>query len=813
MKTSSELEPGALYRRCDPQAFTFRTTAEVEDVTETVGQPRAVAAVEFAIGIASDGYNIFALGAPGTGKLTLVRQALGAHAKIRPVPPDLCYVHNFDEPHKPRLLELPAGTGAALRRDLDHLAEELHPAIAGALEGEEYQRRRLAIEQEIKDRPQQELEAIGERAKREGLALLHTPVGLAVAGRPDGEVLTDEELQKLPAEERERLQARIQAFEEELQKTIRQLPRWIRERRERLRELSREVTELVVTHLMEDVRGKYESLPHVREHLAAVQRDVIEHAQETVEPEEALPDALLEALRRSGFAGGGGPASLRRYRVNVLVDNSGLTGAPVVYEDNPTYDNLIGRIEHAAQFGALVTGFHLIKAGALHRASGGYLVLEAHKLLRAPYAWEALKRALQSRRLRIESLGQALSLVSTVSLEPEPARLDVQVVLLGEPLLYYLLYHLDPDFGELFKVAADFDDQMEATPEGQRRYAHLIANLARREGLRPFDHNAVARLVEHSARLAGHQQKLSTRIAAMLDLLREAHYWAGQAGTEVATAAHVQQAIDAQVHRSDRLRERVYEEIARGTILIDTEGAKAGQVNSLSIVSLGTFAFARPTRITARVRLGQGDVIDIEREVELGGPIHSKGILILAGYLGSRYTVERPLSLHASLVSEQSYAGVEGDSASAAELFALLSAIAGVPIKQNLGVTGSVNQHGQVQAVGAINEKIEGFFDVCRARGLTGEHGVVVPAANVQHLMLRQDVIDAVAARRFHVYAIETVDQGIELLTGMPAPDRDAAGQYPEGSFNWLVESRLVEFAEKWQAFGAPASASRIASF
>ncbi len=803
--SAKELHPHGLYRRCDPAKFAFHTTADLEDLTDVVGQPRAVAALEFATGIRPDGYNVFAHGSPGTGKQTLVLQSLRRRAATRPVPPDLCYVHNFDDPRKPRLLELPPGMGVALRRDLERLVEDLRTAIANALESEDYQQRRQGIDTEVKQRPETALQELGERASKAGLALARTPHGFVVAATRDGQVLTDEAFRAVPEEEQRRLQEKIEAFEAEVEKTVSQFPRWLRERRDRLRALRSEITGRTVEHLMEETYGTYAALPSVRQHLDAIRQDVIEHAEELAESRTSVPEALLEAFPQA-FAS---RSSARRYRVNVLVDNGQGTGAPVISEDNPTYDNLIGRLEHAAQFGALVTDFTLIKAGALHRASGGYLVLEAHKLLRAPYAWEALKRTLQSRRVRVESLGEALGLISTVSVEPEPARLDVQVVLLGEPLLYYLLCALDPDFAELFKVTADFDDQIDATDDNILRYAQLIATLVRQEDLRPFDRTAVARTLEHSARLAGHQDKLSARIAVIVDLLREADYCAAQAGAAVATAEHIQRALDAQVHRADRLRQRLHEEIARQTIMIDTEGAKVGQVNGLSLATLGSFAFGRPTRITARVRMGRGDVVDIEREVELGGPVHSKGVLILAAYLGARYAPNRPLALSASLVFEQSYAAVEGDSASAAELFALLSAIADVPIRQGLAVTGSVNQHGEIQVVGNVNEKIEGFFDVCRAPGLTGEQGVIIPAGNAQHLMLRQDVVDSVAAGQFHIYPVRTADDGLELLTGLPAAEREPpAGQYPEGSFNRLVEDRLLALAEALQAFGAGAAAA-----
>jgi lon-related putative ATP-dependent protease len=431
--------------------------------------------------------------------------------------------------------------------------------------------------------------------------------------------------------------------------------------------------------------------------------------------------------------------------------------------------------------GALLTDFNLIKPGALHKANGGYLILDIRKVLLQPYAWEGLKRAMQAGQIRIESVGQMLSLISTVSLEPEPIPLDVKVALFGDRLLYYLLWHLDPEFGELFKVEADFEEQMDRDGKNQLLYAQLIGTLARKDELRPFDRGAVARAIEHSARMVGDAEKLSTQMRNITDLLREADYWAGETGNGAVTAADVQRAIDAQIYRSDRLQERVQEAILRETILIDTEGEEISQVNGLSVIQLGNFSFGRPTRITARVRLGKGEVVDIEREVELGGPIHSKGVLILSGFLGARYAGERPLSLSASLVFEQSYGGVEGDSASSAELYALLSAIAEVPIKQSMAVTGSVNQHGQVQAIGGVNEKIEGFFDVCKARGLTGEQGVLIPVSNVKHLMLRQDVVKAVDAGQFHIYPVEMVDQGIEILTGVPAGERDEEGELSGG--------------------------------
>jgi lon-related putative ATP-dependent protease len=685
---------------------------------------------------------------------------------------------------------------------MERLVEELRASLSAAFETDQYRTRRQEIEESFKERQEKALHEVQQQGQTRGIALLHTPVGLAFAPMRAGEVISPEEFQKLPAPEQERVQAEVVALQEALQRALHQLPQWERERRTQVKELTREVAMSVVDHLMEELRPAYTALSGVVAYLNAVQQDVIEHVDDFLSPREPPPFAPVDGGPPSPQAA---PPSFRRYQVNVLVDHTAGQGAPIVYEDLPTVHNLMGRSEHLPQMGALVTDFTLIKPGALHRANGGYLLLDARNVLLQPFAWEELKRALRAHELRIEWLGQMLNPISTVSLEPEPIPLAAKVVLLGEPMLYYQLYQADPEFGELFKVAADFEEQMDRTPADEWLYARLIATLARCQGLRPLDRAAVARVIEQSARLSGDAEKLSTRIQSIVDLLREADYWAGEEGHSLVGATDVQRAIEAQVHRADRLRERMQEEIQRGTILIDTQGSTVGQVNGLSVISLGQLAFGRPSRITARVRLGRGEVLDIEREVALGGPLHSKGVLILAGFLGGRYAGDRPLSLSASLVFEQSYSGVEGDSASSAELYALLSALAEAPIRQSLAVTGSVNQHGQVQPIGGVNEKIEGFFEVCRARRLTGEQGVLIPASNVKHLMLHHDVVEAVAAGRFRIYPVETIDQGIEVLTGIPAGERDATGHFPQGSINQRVEARLMALADARQAFGLPA--------
>jgi lon-related putative ATP-dependent protease len=795
------LNPKDLYRSCDPNQFTFETTADLEDLTEIIGQARAVEAIHFGTSIQQEGYNLFAIGSPETAKQAVIRQFLKGKAVTEPTPSDWCYVNNFSQPHKPHALRLPPGQGIILRRDVEQLVEELRTTIPAVFESENYRTRKQVIEEEFKERQDKAFKELEQQAKERGIALLQTPLGLAFAPMRKDRVLNPEEFQRLPESERKRIESEVAALQEQLQDIIRKIPQWEREIREKIKALNREMVIFAVGHLIDELRKKYTALPEVVNYLNALQQDIINNAEDFLRRPEEMSTFIN--IPESRFLTGA--SAFRRYQVNVIVDHSTTQGAPVVYEDYPTYQNLVGRIEHISQLGTLVTDFNLIKPGALHRANGGYLMLDAHKVLTQPFAWEGLKRVLRARKIHMASLGQMLDLVSTLSLEPEPIPLNVKVVLLGDQLLYYLLCQFDPEFNELFKVVVDFEERMDRTLENNLLYARLIGTLARKEGLRPLERGAVARVIEHSARIVGDAEKLSTHIRRITDLLREANYWAEAAGHTIVNAIDVQRAIDAQIRRVDRIRERIQEEIQRGTILIDTEGEKIGQINGLSVIDLGQFAFGRPSRITARVRLGKGEVIDIEREVELGGPIHSKGVLILSSFLSTRYAVDKPLSLSASLVFEQSYNGVEGDSASSAELYVLLSALAEVPIRQSLAVTGSVNQHGQVQAIGGVNEKIEGFFDICKARGLTGKQGVLIPASNVKHLMLRQDVVEAAAAGKFHIYPIETVDEGIEILTGIPAGERDETGNFPEGSINQRVEARLIALAEKRMALAASA--------
>lgn len=800
------LTPDRLARRTDPAAFSFVTTADLPPLDEIVGQDRAIEALVFGVEIQQPGFNLYAMGPEGIGKYSLVRQVLLARAATEPVPPDWCYVHNFADPRRPRALTLPAGEGRRFRDRISQLDRELRAAIPAAFESEEYRNRREAAETALKERRDGALLDFERRAAGRDITLLRTPIGVGLAAQRDGRILERSDVDKLPAAERERLATATRELEEELGELVqRTFPGWEREARTAIRAAGEEVTRRAVGHLIDEVRAGHPHDPAVLAYLDALEADVVANAEEflaAAQPPEAR--AALAARLEDGTI-------FRRYQVNLLVDHRESMGAPVVFEDLPTQPNLLGRVEHAAQFGALVTDFTLIRSGALHRANGGYLVMDARRLLTQPFAWEELKRALRASEIRIESLGDRLGL-STVSLEPEPIPLRSKVVLVGDRTVYYLLAELDPDFLELFKVQVDFDEEVPRRPDTEQRYARLLGTIAARGGLRPLEPGAVAAVVDQAARLAGDAERLSTHMRRVTDLVREADDRAGKAGHDRVSAADVEEAVAAALHRASRIQERALREIERGTMLVATRGEAVGVVNGLSVVTLGEAAFGRPTRISASVRLGDGELIDVEREVNLGGPIHSKGVLILGGFLGARYGRTRPLSLRASLVFEQSYGGVEGDSASMAEACALLSAVAEMPLRQSIAITGSMNQAGEAQPIGGVNEKIEGFFDVCAIRGLDGSHGVIIPTANLPNLMLRAEVVAAVTEGRFAIWAVRTIDEALSLLTDLPAGERQADGTYPHGSANSKVEAGLDTLLERALLFAARAGVAKAGS-
>ena len=794
--TVTELSPADLRRPCAPERFDFETTDELPVLTDFIGQERAMRAVDFGAGIASHGFNIYALGLPGSGKTTLIRKFLEKIAADEPTPDDWCYVNNFEDPHAPRALRLPAGQGVTLRQDMEELIERCRQDIPRAFESEEYERAKEQITQSYQEQQNQELEALQARLQKHNFALIKVPGGLVLTPAVEGRPLKDRDLEKLTDEERERVQKLRERLEKEVERGLRRLRDMEEAMRQELKQLTQETALRAIGHLIADLSAKYADTPQVVDYFDSVQADILANVDDFRGEKTSEGPTIMGMplpIRTSPFT---------RYQVNVLVDHSNTQGAPVVVETNPTYHNLVGRIEHHAFMGAVATDHTMIKPGALHRANGGYLVLPVREVLINYQSWEALKRSLKDRSIRIEELGAQLSLVSTITLEPETIPLDTKIVLIGSPLLYYLLHTYDEDFQKLFKVKADFAIQMDRTPETEKQYALFVRTICQEHNLLPFDRGAVARIIEHSSRMVEHQDKLSTRFGEIADLVHEANFWATRRlaqdhdQAQTVTADDVERAIREKTFRSNLVEERIQEIIVEGTVRIDTTGAVVGQVNGLSLITLGDYIFGRPSRVTASTYAGKAGVVNIEREVELSGPIHSKGVLILASYLGHKYAQRQPLTLSASLVFEQSYSGVEGDSASSTELYALLSSLSGYPIKQNIAVTGSVDQHGRVQPIGGVNQKIEGFFDICKAKGLTGDQGVIIPAANVRHLMLRQDVVEAVAQGQFHIWPVHTIDEGIALLTGRPAGEADENGVYPEGSVNRAVADRLAEMAK-----------------
>lgn len=788
------LPPDRLYRHADLSKLSFETTADLARLPGLAEQSRARDAIMFGTGIDARGFNIFVIGSPSARMTSSVRALLEDAARARPEPLDWVYVNNFSAPHRPKALSLPAGRAPAFQKAVHDLIEDLKVSLPAIFEGEDYQKRRSAIEQSIRSKGEGAFAEFQQKAEANHLAVLRTPMGFALAPTKDGKIVTPEEFHGWPEAEQQAVRSAIAAMEKELEQTLRGVPRLEKELSDAVRALDRETAQFTMVQPVEEVKSSFSDLPPVAEHVEAIHADLLENIQLLISPENRE-----ESSRSQVFVGG----PFDRYEVNVLVtQGEHAEGAPVVEEVHPTLSNLIGRIEYLSLQGALLTNFRLIRAGALHHANGGTILIDARALLTEPFSWTALKRALMQQQIVIEDVARFMGLTTTVSLEPDPIPLTLKVVLFGDRLLYYLLQALDPDIGQHFKVLADFDDDVPRSASSEEMLAQLIGSLVARERFAPLDRKAVARTIEHAARLAEDAAKLTLLGERLRDLLAEAGYWAAQEKRSVVSEGDVEKAIAQQIMRASRLEERGRETILRDIALIETTGSRTGQINGLSVLTLGDYSFGTPTRITCRVRPGTGKVVDIEREVELGGPLHSKGVLILVGFLAGRYALDTPMSLYASLVFEQSYGGVEGDSASSAELYALLSILAETPLRQDLAVTGSVNQHGVVQAIGGVNEKIEGFFDLCNARGLSGTQGVLIPKANVQHLMLRSDVVDACEAGRFAIFPIETIDDGIALLTSLEAGVRDADGRYPAGSVNGRVEERLRQFAKVRQSLG-----------
>ena len=777
-----------LHSFCEKAEFAFKTTDDIADFEGMVGQERAIEALSFAVEIDRPGYNMYLMGSTGLGKHTLLRRFLDKASAEQTSASDWCYVFNFDDPQKPKAISLPAGQGRQFRDDMRQLVRDLQTAIPSAFESELYYTRQQEVRDSLKEKTHTAFNSLAEEAKQHEVIFLRSDEELTFTASKDGKKLTAEEYEKLPTKDKEQFEEVISLLEERLNNLIRLRNQWQRETREKITEINREVGMFAAAHLIDEVKGKYKEIKAITTYLMDVQEDVINGLYEFREQEH------VELTYDSGEDYFG----FQHYEINLIVDNAADSGAPVIYEDNPMHQNLLGRVEYMSQMGTQVTDYRFIKSGALHKANGGYLIIDADKLLTQPFSWEMLKRVLVAKEINIQSLGDASGLLNTVSLEPEPIPLDIKVVLVGNRALYYLLEENDSEFAELFKVEVDFSESITCSKESLNQYAQVIATLIRKNKLAAFEQDAVKRVIEYGMRQIEDTTQLSTHMHSMLDLLIEANYWAkkDKKVKSIVERKDVQTAIDKQIYRADRSRERIYDEIKKDVVLIDVSGEKVATVNGLFVIETGRIEFAQPARITANVRIGDGDIIDIEREVELGGSLHSKGVLILSSYLGAHYATGKPLSLAASLVFEQSYGSVDGDSATVGELCALVSAISNVAVKQSFAITGSADQHGNVQAIGGINEKIEGFFDICKLKGFTGEQGVIMPASNVPHLILRDDVVEAIEKKQFVLYPVTTVDEAITLLTGLPAGERNKENKFPEGSVNYKVEQRLLEMAE-----------------
>lgn len=787
--TADQLRP-----QCTAETLPFKTTAELEDLPDILGQDRAFQAIEFGINVNHRGFNLFVMGSSGLGKHGLIRKYLTNISQDKEAPSDWCYVHNFDQDYKPKALKLPPGQGRAFKKDMKNLVEDLGKAINAAFETSEYQEQIQVIEKSFQKKQSTLLDKHADQARQLDINLANTPSGFMLTPIIDGRNITEEEYDLLSDEVKDEIDEKIANFQEELEYLAPEMSRQRREHNIRIKKLNRKVALFATSNLIKDTKRKYKALPEVANYLKALQEDVLHHLEEFTDPEE--DDSSNESSQQPS----NNSESLQRYQVNLIVESGKQKGAPVVYLDNPTYQNLVGRIEYENRSNNPGNNFTLIKPGALLQANGGYLVLDAHKILSTPHAWDALKRSMYAKKAKIENLDQAVGGDNSVTLEPEPIPLKVKIILLGDRNTYYLLHEIDPDFPELFKVEADFEEEIKRTEDTTLKYARLVASRTRKFELKDMDAAAVARIIEFSSRMANDSERLSTRLRTIDDLLIETQYYAIQSDSELITELHVQKAIDAQIERTCRIQGLIQSDIQRGTLMIRTDNEVVGEINGLSVFEIGKFGFGQPSRISASVHLGDGKIINIEREVDLSGSIHDKGVLILSALLASKYTKDTPLSFSASITFEQSYGLIDGDSASVAELCVLISALTELPIKQGLAITGSLNQQGFVQAIGGVNEKIEGFFDICNQRGLTGDQGCIIPEVNVKNLSLRKDVIDAIEQGEFHIYPVVHYQQAMELLMGIPAGEEHIDGSYDKDSVNDRIVKRLCQFAKSRKA-------------
>lgn len=779
------------------------TSAELGPAEGIIGQDRAIKALKFGVEMKGKGFNVYVAGQPLTGKRPATRRYLEGVAKDKPTPPDWVYVNNFQNSYEPKALKLPTGEARVFQRNLKNFVDQARRAVPAALQSDEFVARANTITKGSVEERNRIFNSLSEEAKLHGYTVRITQVGISVVPVLEGKPLTQEEFDTLPPAVKKKFEEGRETVRNALDRAGKIINELEVKTQEELKKLRDDSIHYSLGGLVSSLTSRYQDLPDVVQHLNDMRDDILENPELFTPIEPGERGAEDPQGRQVDLSERKLPDSVfRRYEVNVVVDNSGLKGSPVISEDNPTVTNLLGRIENESRFGALTTDFSLVKGGSLHKANGGYLILGASELLKNQFSYDGLKRALQSGSISVEETGQRLGVGTTKSLTPQPIPLNVKVILVGDHLTYQTLHIADPEFSILFKVKAHFDDSIERNDQNLKTYGSFVHSLCEREGLNHLEARALAKVIEYGSRLAGDQSKLSTKFPEIADLVREANFYASQDGSKYVRDAHLKKALEEKVYRSNLLAEKVKEMIERGIILIDTSGGKVGQVNGLSVISVGGFEFGTPSRITASMGLGRKGIVDIERESKTGGQIHTKGVLIISGYLENKYAHDRPLSLSCRLVFEQSYGGVEGDSASSAELYAILSSLAELPIRQNFAVTGSVNQKGEVQAIGGVNEKVEGFYETCKAKGLKGDEGVLIPRSNVQHLMLREEIVEAVKQGLFHIFPVDTVDEGIEILTGVSAGGAKSDGSYDPGTVHFRVDKRVAEMAETIARFG-----------
>ena len=786
MATVFEVPPERLNVRCDPDSLDFETTGEVAPLEGMIGQERALSALNLALNISESGFNLFVSGPPGTGRSTALATHLEQAARARAIPPDWGYVYNFQDHSQPQPISLPCGNMRALATDMDDLVDTVRQDIPRAFESDDYTERMEAAMQQLQAQREELTGALDKVAIESGFALRFTQAGIASFPVKDGQPLSDLEYAALPEAEQESIREKAMQLQQAINRTLADIRRLGKAAQEETRRVDREIVRFTLTPIIDELQEKYSDYPDVVAYLDLVEADMVNHLDVFKPRDQVMAPLAPSATDEDVFV---------RYRVNDLVDNTACDSAPVVFEQNPTYYNLFGRIDYRPRMGTLVTDHTMAKGGAIHEANGGFLVLQAHELLTNPFSWQTLKRTLRTGELRIENMGEQYSPLPTSTLRPKPIAINTKIVMIGTPEVLRLLQTVDEDFRRYFKVVAHFDTDMERTPENVAKYAAFVSAHCRNKGLMPLHKTAFARIIDHSSRLADHQEKLTTRFMEVVDILTEANHWARSARSNLVLDGHVDKAIKQRKYRSSLAEDRYRELIEHDIIHIATDGNVTGQVNGLAVLSFGEALFGRPSRITARVSLGRGQLVNVERETKLSGRIHDKEFMVLTGYLRGKYGKDKPLSLTASIGFEQSYSEVDGDSASSTELYALLSAISGIPIAQGIAVTGSVDQNGNVQAIGGATQKIEGFFEVCKAKGLTNRQGVLIPRDNLKHLTLNDEVVAAVEDGRFHIYEVSTIDEGIEVLTGVPAGEPEEDGSYPEGTVHYLVEQRLQELA------------------